>query len=203
LLRRLLPLAHPLTQPLPPSLARLAERLAGRRAVEATDPERRWAAVALIVAPQPDAILLIRRAEREGDPWSGQIGLPGGRRGPGDADLLETVLRETAEEVGIDLAGLSPLGVLDDVAPRTPTLPPIAVRPFVFALPARPPIRLNPEVAACHWVKVADLRGPDVSRQVTVSVRGERLVVPGFVLGDLVVWGMTERILGSFLQVVS
>ncbi len=203
MLRRLLPLAQPLTQPLPPSLARLAERLAGRRAVEATDPERRWAAVALIIAPQPDAILLIRRAERDGDPWSGQMGLPGGRRGPGDADLLETVLRETAEEVGIDLTGASSLGVLDDVAPRTPTLPPIAVRPYVFALSARPPIRLNPEVAACHWVAVAALRGAGVSRQVTVSVRGEPLVVPGFVLGDLVVWGMTERILGSFLQVVS
>jgi 8-oxo-dGTP pyrophosphatase MutT (NUDIX family) len=203
LLRRFLPLARPLTAPLFPSLAALAERLARRTAIEASEPERRWAAVALILAPDPSSILLIRRAERAGDPWSGQVGLPGGRRAPEDADLVETATRETVEEVGIDLTRARRLGVLDDVAPRTPTLPPIAVRPYVFALPGRPPVRLNPEVASCHWVELSALARPDASRLATVTVRGNLLEVPAFMLEGMVVWGMTERILASLLQAIS
>lgn len=203
MLRRILPLARPLTPPLSPSLAGLAERLARRTAIETSDPERRWAAVALILAPDPASLLLIRRAERAGDPWSGQVGLPGGRRGPEDADLVETATRETVEEVGIDLTRAHRLGALDDVAPRTPTLPPIAVRPYVFALPGRPPVRLNPEVASCHWVEVSHLARPGASRLTTVTIRGNSLQVPAFMLEGMAVWGMTERILASFLQAVS
>ncbi|HSB54154.1 MAG TPA: CoA pyrophosphatase [Gemmatimonadales bacterium] len=203
MLRRVLPLAQPLSLTLSPSLAALAERLARRPAIEASAPERRWAAVALILAPDPDSILLIRRAERAGDPWSGQIGLPGGRRGPEDADLVETATREAVEEVGIALSRTHRLGVLDDVTPRTPTLPPIAVRPYVFALPTRPPVRLNAEVASSHWIALADLAQPAASGLTTVTVRGSLLEVPAFLLEGMVVWGMTERILASFLQAIS
>jgi 8-oxo-dGTP pyrophosphatase MutT (NUDIX family) len=199
----LLPLAQPLTHPLPPSLARLAECLARHRPVEAAEPDRRWAAVALILAPDPDSILLIRRAERAGDPWSGQIGLPGGRRGYRDADLVDTAIREAAEEVGVDLVPAQRLGTLSDVVPRTPVLPPIAVRPFVFGLPSRTGMRLNAEVASAHWIELTHLSRRDVHRPTTVTIRGEPQVVPAFVVDDLVVWGMTERILDSFLQAVS
>jgi len=204
-LRRVLPLPQPLTQlhPLPPTLASLAERLARRLPVEVRDPERRWAAVALIVAPDPESILLIRRAERLDDPWSGQVGLPGGRRADRDADLVNTAIRETAEEVGIDLSRASRLGILDDVAPRTPTLPPVAVRPFVFGVRARPLIRLNAEVASAHWVELGELRRPGLNRETTVIVRGAPRLVPAYTMDGLMVWGMTERILGSFLQAIS
>jgi len=67
------------------------------------DPSLLWAAVAIILTPQPDSILLIRRADRSGDPWSGHMALPGGRREAGDSDLAGTAIRETAEEVGIRL----------------------------------------------------------------------------------------------------
>ena len=156
----------------------------------------------MILAPDPDSILLIRRAERAGDPWSGQIGLPGGRRSSKDADLVETAIREAAEEVGIDLTPAQRLGALSDVVPRTPVLPPIAVSPFVFALPTRARIRPNAEVASANWIEVAHLSRPDVRRSTTVTIRGEPIVVPAFMLDDLIVWGMTERILDSFLQAV-
>lgn len=167
------------------------------------EPDRRWAAVALILAPDPDSLLLIRRAERVDDPWSGHIGLPGGRRAPTDADLIETAIRETWEEVGLHLAEAQPVGVLDDVVPRTVTLPPIAVRPFVFALPQRSPLVLGAEVASTHWVGLDHLRLPGTHAPTAISVRGEKLVVPAYVIEDLVVWGMTERILTCFFQAVS
>ena len=65
---------------------------------------------------------------------AGQIAFPGGRYEPQDADLLATAVRETREETGVDLTNRERLGSLDDLYPRTPTLPPVIVRPFVFAL---------------------------------------------------------------------
>jgi hypothetical protein len=60
-----------------PFQERLGTRLAGRVPTTVEDPLLARAAVALVVVPDPDALLLIRRAERPGDPWSGQMGLPG------------------------------------------------------------------------------------------------------------------------------
>src|SRR5213596_3679172 len=49
-------------------------------------------------------LLMIKRADAEGDPWSGHIACPGGRMEPGDHDLEQTAIRETWEETGVDLA---------------------------------------------------------------------------------------------------
>src|SRR5512138_157863 len=100
LLRRRLSHAQPLSS----RLDRLRERLAARAVLpEDDDPALRWAAVAVVLVPSPDAVLLIRRAERPGDPWSGHMALPGGRRESGDADLVATAIREAAEELGLAL----------------------------------------------------------------------------------------------------
>lgn len=177
--------------PLPPGLAhRLAEV-----PVEVTDPGLFWAAVAVVIAPDPDSLLLIRRAHREGDPWSGHMALPGGRSQTEDRDLLDTAIRETFEEVGVVLTRDQVAGALDDVAPRTPVLPPIAVRPFVFSLPVRPGLSLNAEVAEAEWVPLASLHRPDARRMIEVAVLNGSRTVPAYVTSHGVVWGMTERIL--------
>src|SRR5262245_4891896 len=92
------------------------------------------AAVSVILRDGDEGLetLFIHRAVRVGDTWSGQIAFPGGRREPRDRDLLATAIRETHEEIGVDLASAERLGVLDDLHPRTPVLPPVVVRPFVF-----------------------------------------------------------------------
>ena len=156
-----------------------------------------WAAVAVILAPDPDALLLIRRAERAGDPWSGHMALPGGRQDPDEPDLLTTAVRETAEEVGLALDREHLIGTLDDVVPRTPVLPPIAVRPYVFALSQRPRLSLNPEVAAARWVPLDLLLHPEIYDSVRLDIRGESREFPAYRLDDAIVWGMTERILSS------
>jgi 8-oxo-dGTP pyrophosphatase MutT (NUDIX family) len=158
-----------------------------------------WAAVAVVLAPDPDALLLIRRAERTGDPWSGHMALPGGRQDPSEPDLLATAVRETWEEVGLELGRQHLLGTLDDVVPRTPVLPPIAVRPYVFTLRHRPALSLNPEVAAARWVPLDLLLHPDTYNSVRLDIRGESREFPAYRLDDSVVWGMTERILSSLL----
>lgn len=192
-----------------PLLATLATVLARQPGVPAeTDGSPARAAVAL--ALRHDArgsleVLLIRRAERAGDPWSGQVALPGGRASPVDPSLVHTAVRETWEETGIDLhAHGRILGTLDELRPRTATLPAIIVTPVVAALePARgplPPLVLSDEVADAFWVPLDQLRDPAASRESTVHVRGATWRVPSFVLGEHVVWGMTERILRQLLS---
>jgi 8-oxo-dGTP pyrophosphatase MutT (NUDIX family) len=197
MLRRRLPQPQPLTN----HLYRLRDRLAVHRAIadDRGDPLI-WAAVAVILAPDPDAVLLIRRAERVGDPWSGHMALPGGRQEPAEPNLLTTAVRETAEEVGLTLSLADFIGTLDDVVPRTPVLPPIAVRPHVFALSHRPSLTLNPEVAGARWVPLDLLLDPAIQDSVRLDIRGESREFPAYRLDDSIVWGMTERILTSLLN---
>lgn len=181
---------------------RLATHLAGRRPTRVEDPALARAAVALVIAPDPDAILLIRRAERPGDPWSGQMGLPGGRSSPGDTDLVHTAIRETSEEVGFDLARDQLVGALDDVAPRSPHLPPLMVRPFVFAVPRRPVVVPNPEVADHLWIEWEILARPDSYRPFSFRLGDAIREFPAYHVAPVPVWGMTERILAPLVALL-
>lgn len=155
--------------------------------------------MAVIVAPDPESVLLIRRAERAGDPWSGHIGLPGGRADPGDSGLQATAVRETAEEIGWSLGQSELLGELDDVWPRTPLPKIVVVRPFVFAVSERGTIAPSAEVAEAFWVSIRELQQPDIYRDTPLQVRGKEMVFPAYHLTQGVVWGLTERILTPLL----
>lgn len=180
-------------------LTRVGALLPARQPRTVEDPSRKLAAVAVILVPDPDAVLLIRRAEREGDRWSGQMAFPGGRWQPEDPDLLTTAQRETIEETGVDLTAARLLGQLDDSAPRTPHLPPVIVRPYVFALERRQPIVANHEVAGADWVPIDQLVAPGVYRPFEFDRPGVRILLPGYHLPIGTVWGMTERILTPLL----
>lgn len=186
-----------------PFRARLVDRLARHRPATVDDPSLARAAVALLVAPEPDAILLIRRAERPGDPWSGQMGLPGGRSSGEDADLLATAIRETDEEVGIALSPADLIGPLDDVAPRSPHLPPLMVRPFLFLLDRRPPVVPNREVADHLWVTWESLLRPDSYRPFSVRLGDAIREFPAYHVAPVPIWGMTERILAPLVATLS
>ena len=179
--------------------------LATRRPVEArAQPGDQPAAVSMILHEASDGLeaLFIKRAERTGDPWSGQIAFPGGRREAADADLLATAIRETHEEVGVELTGAMLLGALDDLQPRTPTLPPVIVRPFVFAIADRPPLAVDEEVQRAFWLPFRRLAEPGLYREVTLTIRGQQRTFPAYHLGDDVIWGMTERILTPFVEMI-
>jgi 8-oxo-dGTP pyrophosphatase MutT (NUDIX family) len=161
------------------------------------------AAVALIVRGHVDLeVLLIKRARREGDPWSGHMALPGGRRDPADPSLLHTAVRETREETGVDLDKLGVhLGRLVEVRPHSPLLPRIAITPHVFGAPAETPARVaSTEVEAVHWVPLAVLQHPSTLGQVEIPLPEGPRSFPCLRVADDVVWGLTYRMLDDFLR---
>lgn len=189
---------------LDPRIERLAESLRVRRTARVERaPNHIEAAVTIVVRPREDLeVLLVRRAERETDPWSGHVGLPGGRREGRDRSLMETALRETEEETGIAVAdsGLT-LGFLDEVEPAGPGLPPIVVAPLVGAVSADVSLEIDPrELVDAAWAPLAALRDP-AARDRHIEPIGElRVAFPAIRYGEFQVWGLTYRILTGFLE---
>ncbi len=146
-------------------------------------------------------LLFVKRAEYEGDPWSGHIAFPGGRAEPDDATSWDTAARETWEETGLDLRrdGVL-LGTLDELHPRSPALPAIVVRPHVAIAAPREPLVLSDELAAAFWVPVRRFAEPGYATTSTVQARGHALTVPSFVHEGHTIWGMTHRILEQLLE---
>ena len=191
-----------------PDIARLARRLAARsgRALE-LEAGYRYAAIALVLraasSGEPE-LLMIKRAEVENDPWSGHVACPGGRMDPTDRDLEHTAIRETWEETGVDLARDGRmLGTLDDISPRTPTLPRLIIRPFVAVVKPDVEITQSAEVAAVFWVPLFAIRQTTAWGRAMVRIRGvgdrEEDV---FQHGEHTVWGLTHRALNQFLELL-
>ena len=190
-----------------PILSELSRRLASRPLVRAPESDqRRRAGVALLIRARTNGVLellLIKRAAYEGDPWSGHIALPGGRREPQDASLELTATRETWEETGIDLTRHGALlGPLDEVAPLHPDIPPLIIAPFVAALGPVYPLHLSDEVAEAFWVPLPALQAPDASRNVMLDVRGTSFQVSSFQHRGHTIWGLTERIVRQLLELM-
>ena len=160
----------------------------------------RVAAIALILLEREGGLeaLLIERAEREGDPWSGHIALPGGHVDPSDADLSATAERETLEEVGLDLRRSGErVGRLSQYAPVRGV--PLAVHPFVYLLEAPPVLTLNAEVRRALWVPLEPLQLGERRTTYRLSRAGQHFEFPAWDVDGSVVWGLTYRVLADFL----
>jgi 8-oxo-dGTP pyrophosphatase MutT (NUDIX family) len=179
-------------------LGRLSARLTGEQPARLVP--RRSAAVAVIFFSHADEkVLLIRRAEREGDPWSGQVAFPGGMVSSTDGSFEATARRETSEEVGIDLsAGTAAfLGYMGEFKARTRE---VVVVPSIFRLAAAPTVELNGEVASYLWAPLRELARKE-ARSTYILPRGDvEIAFPSLVHRSLVVWGLTERILTAIVQ---
>lgn len=169
-------------------------------------PETRYAAVAVVLRyPAPDApeVLIIRRTEHPGDPWSGHLAFPGGREEDDDPTLLDTAVRETWEEVGLDLrATATHLGRLHDVqAVARARRIDLVIVPFVFVLRADAPLRPDgEEVAATYWAPLAPMAAGEVDAVRPYEHEGRKLDLPAFRLEDRLIWGLTHRMLDTFFD---
>src|SRR5262249_17659365 len=176
------------------------------------EPERiPQAAVSLILREVEGSAqaLIIKRAERPGDHWSGHLALPGGRAQTEDRDLIATAARETAEEVGIILfdGGESGqfgrfIGQLEILAPNNPRLPRIEITPFVAIAPPEFTLSLSDEVAYAFWISVAGLKREGQSSYFSMRMGDVISKWPAYPSEGGPIWGITERILTNFLSLL-
>ncbi|MEM1229987.1 MAG: CoA pyrophosphatase [Pseudomonadota bacterium] len=195
------------------SLAQIEQALARETPQrEAPGASTRQAAVAIVLRPEQRAsssdtsleLLFIKRAEKEGDPWSGHMAFPGGHREPSDPSLRSAAVRETCEEVGIDLARQGRyLGAVDQqrAAPRGRPLDMI-IAPEVFVLEEPVTATLNHEVEDTVWVPLPALLDNRWHATRTYPMAGTPTVFNGFLLPeqDYFIWGLTYRMLKTFFR---
>ena len=185
---------------------RVHEALRLREPARVQEPVSTRAAVAAILRGEGEEIelLFMRRAEHEGDPWSGHISFPGGRAEPGDGDPLRTAVRETAEETGIDLDRDGELlGRLDEIRAMARGRPvDLSIAPFVFRLLGRAEGAPNHEVVSLHWLPLGRLLTPQCRSTTEQQHEGTTLELPCLRLDDLVIWGLTYRMFDNFRHLV-
>ncbi len=140
----------------------------------------------------------MKRADREGDPWSGHISLPGGRFEPTDPDLHATAIRETYEELTIDLAGTRLLGQLAPLHPRTSGPNGIEVTPFVFVTASAVEPVCGPEAIAAFWLPLEIAASGALDGVYTYP--GTGMQFPSWTFEGHVIWGLTMRILNDVLD---
>jgi 8-oxo-dGTP pyrophosphatase MutT (NUDIX family) len=194
--------------PIDCGLAGIRARLGGREPHRHTGPVERRAAIAAVLrpagpgqAPLDTELLLIRRAEREGDPWSGHMAMPGGHIHPSDSDLLATAMRETLEEVGLDLREHELIGPLDEhFATARGHFIGLVIAPFVFALRHDAPLRPNYEVADYTWASLGQMARGEIDGIQEVAREGELMRFPGYRVGEQLVWGLTHRVLQNLFE---
>lgn len=172
-------------------------------------PDTRQAAVAIILcADNKDSteiqVGFIERATHDGDPWSAQMAFPGGHLDPVDDNLKAAAMRETQEEISVDLSKADYLGPVDQqfAAPRGPRLNMI-IEPHVFALPAVPASTPNYEVAEVVWAPLQDLMANHWHDTETYPMGDTPTIFNGYRLPDgHFVWGLTYRMIKSFFSII-
>ncbi|MFP6655427.1 MAG: CoA pyrophosphatase [Myxococcota bacterium] len=185
----------------------LRERLGAYEPDQAAATAESHAAVAVVFRPGPASVevLLIERAEREGDPWSGHMAFPGGRLEEDDESTRSAAQRETFEEVGIELAEAEYLGQLNDLVGNPRFRPTLVVAAHAFYLDDRQSFDLDPaEVQAAFWFPLSEML--DESRCVEYEISADpKMHFPGILVGvpeRHIVWGMTYRFIEELLSIL-
>lgn len=149
-------------------------------------------------------ILMIKRAEREGDPWSGQMAFPGGRMDKTDDHGYAVAVRETEEEVGLRLGDADHcLGRLSDMNARPQLgLLGMVVTPFVFRLDRNVRFKPNHEVAEVVWVPLEFLLDTDNREEMVWEYKGISVPLPCYFYGNRCIWGLSLAMLDELMDLV-
>lgn len=162
------------------------------------------AAVALIHRGEGGAgeLLFIQRAQRRGDPWSGDMAFPGGRLQPEDRSSRDTAMRETLEETGLDLYAHGDYQArLSDLLTRHHSRwRPMVVTPHVFAWRGDGALRLNHEAHRGIWIPVSVLADPANQSRLPITTPLGTLTFPCCHYQDYCIWGLSYSMLQELLR---
>jgi len=190
-----------LKKPLPGKSRHLMMSPEFRGAFESDSPAKE-AAVMICIFPgdQDLQLVFMKRSEYDG-PHGGQISFPGGIYEESDKDLIETAIRETREEIGLDCNNSSVIGAL------TPLLIPISninVQPYVSFHNRKPAYSIDKrEVEFLIEAPIAELLNPLCIQREQRKIRDKIFDVPFYKVAENIIWGATAMILSEFLAVIA
>ncbi len=178
---------------------RLRRLLSERRRTQLSEPDAVACGVLVPILPEPPGHAVVYTLRSEELPsHKGQVSFPGGKRAASDRSLLETAVRETQEEIGIDPSDVTILGKLDDVFTMVTDY---IITPFVGLLPAGVRFTANPaEVSDVFTVSVKDLMNPQYHDVTTKSFRGQEIDIEVITAGRHTIWGATHRITANLIE---
>ena len=189
-----------------PSFQEVIDRLSVVASPAEPLPSKRAAvAISLRLGVSGPEMLMIQRAVREGDPWSGHMGFPGGRKDASDATDVACAKRETLEEIGFDLDTYGELICqLSDVntgwrADR----PEMLVAPFIFKVDSTPDFELNHEVDDTLWVPLSFLLDDANRSRHQWDWRGDVLESDAFSYDGRLIWGLSLLMIDELLTIIS
>jgi len=179
---------------------RLREALSQRQKRRIIDASRTRSAVLLPIycRGREYYILFVRRSERVTH-HKGEISFPGGTCEESDRSLLDTAVRESAEEIDLMAGDVEVLGELDDTVTATTNY---IVSPFVVVIPW--PYQFSAdgeEIDEVIEVPIAALLDKDCLRKETKVVDGETVTFYFYHYRGDMIWGATARILTQFLGI--
>jgi len=152
--------------------------------------------VPLVLEDEPACVLTLRSdALRE---HAGEVSFPGGRPEPGDADIVDTAVRETHEELGVRV--LEVLGALSSVPLYTSDY---RLVPFVGRIPQPPRTPVSPEVAKVLCVSIAGVLAWPAIDAIAYDIDGIRRLSPVFELEGCLAYGATAHVLLELLAVLA
>lgn len=165
----------------------------------------RFAAVAIIlfIDDENSELFMIKRTEHPDDPWSGQIGLPGGHQEEIDISLADTAIRETREETKILLTTDDLVSQIDDQQGYAQGGQiNLSVRPFVFVLDNKPAeIQINYELERYYWLPISHFQ--HAQNHLYFDPMNSAQQRPGIKIDNTsVLWGMTYRIMTDFFSTI-
>ena len=188
-----------------PSFQEVINRLSVVEAPAEPLPSKRAAvAISLRSGVSGPEILMIQRAVREGDPWSGHMGFPGGRKDTSDVTDVACAKRETREEISFDLDTHGELVCqLSDVntgwrADR----PEMLVAPFIFKVDSTPSFELNHEVDDTLWIPLNFLLDDANRGRHQWDWRGEVLESDAFTYDGRLIWGLSLMMIDELLEII-
>jgi 8-oxo-dGTP pyrophosphatase MutT (NUDIX family) len=130
---------------------------------------------------------------------AGQIAFPGGQFESKDKNLMETALREAAEEIGINTGQVEIIGQLSTLYVKVSNF---SIQPFIGWSPAVPSFQFDTnEVTGIHVIQVDDLLNPKTLQSQKVDTSNGFNEFPGFLVDDVFIWGATAMILSEFIEV--
>ena len=190
-----------MSSPWQPALLR--ERLLPRAGDELGDGKRAAVAIILRLDASGPSVLLMKRTERDGDPWSGHVSFPGGRHELDDVDLFATAVRETREELGLCLDTQA------EFVGRLPSVPamargralPMTISADVFVATTQLAPIASEEAASTFWLPIERTDEFDgvYLYPVVDAPAGTTIELPCWRYQGYLVWGLTYKMLQNFV----